>query len=342
MKSKTKIIALMLIITFIMFALVLIDFFTGHIKIPFKELLNYLNPRADTSDTLSILIREFRLPRVIISVMAGAALSISGLMMQTMFRNPLAGPYVLGISSGASLGVAVAVLGTGFLFSSTSISISSAGIVISAAIGAAMVMSLIVFLASRLNDMLSILIIGIIIAGIIGAIVNLLQFFAQDANVKSFVVWTMGSLSAVSYSDIQIVVPVVLIVITACLLISKFLNILSLGDEFAKSMGVNIKLMRILVFSFVSILAGTITAYCGPIGFIGIAVPHVARWIFNTANHFILIPACFIIGACFMLFGDILTHILISGTVLPINSVTAIIGAPFVVWIVLKNKRSFV
>ncbi len=330
------------LIGIVLLGLFIWDFFTGHIKIPFNELFLYLNPFSESSEEYYLIIREFRLPRVLISVLSGAALSVSGLLMQTMFRNPLAGPYVLGISSGASLGVALMVLGTGTVFSGQLSIVSGVAVVISAAIGAALIMFLIVAVSMRISDILSILIIGILIAGIVGAIVNLLQFFAEDVNVKSFVVWTMGSLSAVSFNDIKLLSPIVIIVLSAGFLLSKYLNIMLLGDDFAVSMGISLKVMRVVVFTAVSLLAGSVTAFCGPLGFIGIAVPHVARWIFNCSNHFILIPACILIGACFMLTGDLLTHLIPKQGVLPVNAVTAIIGAPFVVWIVIKNKRTVI
>lgn len=342
MNSKIRNIILFAIIGFVLLVLFLFDMQTGYISVPFIEMMYYFSPFHKISEEYYLLIREFRLPRVLIAVLSGAALSVSGLLMQTMFRNPLAGPYVLGISSGASLGVALMVLGTGTIFAGQLNILSGVAVVVAAAIGAALIMFIIVGVSMRISDMLSILIIGILIAGIVGAIVNLLQFFAEDANVKSFVVWTMGSLSAVSYKDIGIISPIIIVVLVFIFIMSKSLNILLLGDEFAISMGISLKAMRILVFTTVSLLAGSVTAFCGPIGFIGVAVPHVSRWIFNTSNHFILIPASVLIGACFMLTGDILTHIIPQQGVLPINSITAIIGAPFVVWVVIKNKRTIV
>jgi len=313
---------------------------TGHINIPLKEIFKYLSPFSVSSDEYYMVLKEFRFPRAMISVLAGASLSVAGLMMQTIFRNPLAGPYVLGISSGASLGVALLVLGTGTIFASQLNYLSGTAVVVAASLGAGIIMFIIVLVSMRMSDIMSILIIGILIAGIVGAIVSLLQYFAEEVNVKSFVVWTMGSLSAVSSNDIKIISPLVVIVLFLSYFLSKSLNLVLPGDDFAISMGVNVKTIRILVFVTVSILAGSVTAFCGPLGFIGIAVPHISRWIFNTSNHFILFPACIIIGAGFMLTGDILTHIIPNQGVLPVNAVTALIGAPFVVWIVFKNKKT--
>ncbi len=342
MKSRLFNISAFIISLIILCILFIYNMQTGHADIPLIEIFRFINPFTNSSHEYTMLLKEFRFPRAAISILAGASLSVAGLMMQSIFRNPLAGPYVLGISSGASLGVAILVLGSGTIFSSQLNYLSGTAIITAASIGAGLIMMIIVLVSMRLSDIMSILIIGILIAGIVGAIVSLLQYFAEDANVKSFVVWTMGSLSAVSSNDIKIVSPVVAFALFISFFLSKNLNLILPGDDFAISMGVNVQLVRIIVFIIVSILAGSVTAFCGPLGFIGIAVPHVSRWIFNSSNHFILMPACIIIGACFMLTGDILTHVIPNQGVLPINAVTALIGAPFVVWIVVKNKKSMV
>ncbi|MCF0206929.1 MAG: iron ABC transporter permease, partial [Bacteroidales bacterium] len=261
-------------------------------------------------------------------------------MMQTIFRNPLAGPYVLGISNGASLGVALVVLGGGLF--SISGEISNFTILLSAGIGAALVLTLILAVSARVKDILSILIVGILVSGVVGSAVNIMQFFANEVNVKSYVVWTMGSLDAVSFKDSVILVPICLITCGLIFLLSKKMNLLLWGEQFAISLGVNIKALRILVFIAVSILTGTVTAFCGPLGFIGLAVPHIARWIFNTSNHFVLIPATMILGASFMMCGDIISHSIYSQGVLPINAVISILGAPFIIWIVVKNQKTVI
>jgi iron complex transport system permease protein len=330
------------VISLVLLALLFLDLSTGHIKIPLSEILKYLCFSNEVSDQYFLLIKEFRVPRVFVAVFAGAALSVSGLAMQTIFRNPLAGPYVLGVSSGASLGVALVVLGAETLFNSGNAILSNSIIVIAAAIGSAVVLLIILAVSMRVKDILSILIIGILIAGVVSSIVSLLQFFANDINVKSFVVWTMGSLSAVSHDDIMLLFPVIAFGITMIYFLSKPLNLILPGEDFAVSLGVNVFLIRILIFIAVSLLAGAVTAFCGPLGFIGIAVPHVARWIFNTSNHFILIPASIIIGGIFMLCGDLLTLSISNHGVLPINAITALLGAPFIVWIVFKNQRTIV
>lgn len=331
------------VITITLIVLLYIDLITGFVKIPFSEILKYIFTPKLVSEDYYLLIKEFRFPRVIVAILAGASLSVSGLLMQTIFRNPLAGPYVLGVSSGASLGVALVVLGGTGVAIKTGLNINSHLILlIAAGLGSTVVLSIILAISSRVRDILSVLITGILIAGVVSSIVNILQYFATDVNVKSFIVWTMGSLHSVSNKDISILFPLIFITTIFIYLFSKRLNLLLGGENFAISMGVKLKTLRILSFITVSILTGAITAYCGPIGFIGIAVPHIARWIFNTSDHFVLIPASIILGGVFILAGDILSCSFIENGILPINAITAILGAPFIIWIVVKNKRTMV
>jgi len=322
-------------------ALAILDVCTGSNKIPLSDILDYIFGGSDLSVDYQFTIREFRLARLITAMVAGAALSVSGLLMQTVFRNPLAGPYVLGISNGASLGVAVIVLGSG-LFLPSSADVSNLAILIAAGVGSAAVLMLILAVSMRVKDILSILIVGILVSGVVASVVNVMQFFSNEVNVKSYVVWTMGSLDSVSFNDSIVLVPVCIVVCAVLYLFSKKLNILLLGEQFAISMGMNIKWLRVVVFVGVSALTGAVTAFCGPLGFIGLAVPHISRWIFNTSNHFVLIPASMILGAAFLLCGDILSHCLYSQGVLPINAVISILGAPFIIWIVFKNQRTVI
>lgn len=322
-------------------ALAILDVCTGSNKIPLSDILDYIFGGSDLSVDYQFTIREFRLARLITAMVAGVALSVSGLLMQTVFRNPLAGPYVLGISNGASLGVAVIVLGSG-LFLPSSADVSNLAILIAAGVGSAAVLMLILAVSMRVKDILSILIVGILVSGVVASVVNVMQFFSNEVNVKSYVVWTMGSLDSVSFNDSIVLVPVCIVVCAVLYLFSKKLNILLLGEQFAVSMGMNIKWLRVVVFVGVSALTGAVTAFCGPLGFIGLAVPHISRWIFNTSNHFVLIPASMILGAAFLLCGDILSHCLYSQGVLPINAVISILGAPFIIWIVFKNQRTVI
>lgn len=339
-KQKRYNIIVFTILLILLMVLVVWDFFTGSADIDLHLIRDFFAGKLDSEQHSLIIIKEFRLSRVLVALLAGAALSVAGLLMQTIFHNPLAGPYVLGISSGAALGVAILILGIGGVLPAINFNISGGLIVFASAIGAAMVMLLILIASFKIKDILYILILGILIGAAVGAIVNLLQFFARDVNVKSFVVWGMGSLYAVSFSEIKIIAPVVLVTILGIVFFSKSLNLILLGEDYAKTSGVNIKLLRISVFAATSILAGTITAFCGPIGFIGVAAPHITRWVFRSANHFVLIPGSLIIGAQIMLVGDLISHAWLSKGVLPINAVTALIGIPFIIYIVLNTRKT--
>lgn len=319
-----------------------VDMTTGHVKIPINEILRFLSFGETENEGFRILIKEFRFPRVVTAVLAGGALSVSGLLMQTIFRNPLAGPYVLGISSGSSLGVALFVLGGGLFAGSQQFISSDLSLLVSAGLGAAIVMMIILAVSLRVRDNISILIIGILIAGVVSSIVSILQYYANEISVKSFIIWTMGNLDSVSFNNVKIIFPIVISALIFIFLMSKKLNMVLPGEDFAKSMGINTKNFRIVIFLAVSILTGTVTAFCGPIGFIGIAAPHVARWIFNTSNHFIIIPGSIIIGAIFIVCSDILSHSITAQGVLPINAITAIMGAPFIIWIIIQNKRTII
>ena len=330
------------VISIVLAGLILFDLTVGTNRISLGNIFDYFfSPRQLTSSTV-FTIKEFRLARVITAVVAGAALAVSGLLMQTIFRNPLAGPYVLGISNGAGLGVAVVVLGGSIWGFSHSIETSNWMILAASGLGAAAVLMLILAVSMRVKDVLSILIIGILISGVVASIVSIMQFFSNDVNVKSYVVWTMGSLDAVSFTESVLLIPICMSVALVLYMFSKPLNLMLLGESFATTMGVNIKLIRVVVFTGVSILTGAVTAFCGPLGFLGLAVPHISRWIFNTSNHFILIPASVILGAVFLLCGDILSHTMYAGGVLPIKAIISVLGAPFIIWIVFKNQRTII
>ena len=282
---------------------------------------------------------DFRLPRAIVAVIAGMALGISGLEMQTYFRNPLAGPYVLGISSGASLGVAILIMGMSLIPFPVSVSLSQWYIVVAAWTGAGLVMVLILAVSARINDNTTILILGILFGSITMAFVSILQYFSSDTEVKTFIIWTLGSLGNVTRSQLNIMIPSITAGIILAFLSIKSLNLLLLGEQYAKSMGVNILMSRLLIFVSTSVLAGTITAFCGPIGFIGIVVPHIARMIFSSSDHRILLPGTLVLGAVIMVISDIISQLPGSQQILPINSVTAVLGVPVVIWIILRKQR---
>jgi iron complex transport system permease protein len=261
--------------------------------------------------------------------------------MQTLFRNPLAGPFVLGISSGASLGVAIAILaGMTFGFSLTQMGIGGSWILtISASLGAIVVLLVVILVSLKVKDSMSLLIIGLMFGSATSAIVTVLQFFSKAESIQAYLVWTFGSLGGVTWQELEVFIPIVLLTIFATFMLSKKLNALLLGDNYARSMGLNINNTRLLIIISTALLAGTITAFCGPIAFIGIAIPHITRLIFNTSNHKILFPMVVLCGAILMLICDIIAQIPGREYTLPINAVTSVFGAPLVIWLVVRRKN---
>ena len=280
----------------------------------------------------SNILHAIRLPKAITAVLAGASLSVAGLIMQTLFRNPLAGPYTLGVSSGASLGVALLTMMSVF-----SIQLSAVSIPVAAVIGATLVLLLVLAVSRRVTNNVSLLIVGMMFGSIAGALVSLMQNFANPDALKLFIVWTLGSLSSVGWSDMSMLVPILLIGTLFVLLSLKPLNGLMLGEDYARGLGIHVPRTRFYIVLATGLLAGGVTAFCGPIAFIGVAVPHIARGIFSTSNHRITIPASALIGACLLLICDILCSLTVYP--LPISTVSALFGAPVIIWIILKNKN---
>ena len=319
----------------------ILDLLIGSVKINLSDFAGLIfHPRSFHNSELLTILREFRLPRGITAVLAGMALSVSGLQMQTIFRNPLAGPYVLGISSGASLGVAILVLGVWPALSGVFPHVpGNWAVLLAAGLGAAAVLFLILLVSARVNDIMTILILGLLFGGAVSAVVNILQYFSDEYSLRTFVLWNMGSLSGVTKAQLGVLAPAIIGGLLIALLTGKVLNALLLGETYAKTIGVNIPLSRFFIFLSTSILAGGITAFCGPIGFIGIAVPHLARMIFKTSNHHFLMPASMLLGAIVMLISDMICQLPGTDIVLPVNSVTALLGIPVVIWVLLKNIR---
>jgi len=319
----------------------LLDLLVGSYYIPISEILKAIFRSDSANHQVALIINQFRIPKAVTAILSGAALSVAGLQMQTVFRNPLAGPYILGVSSGASLGVALLVLGTGGLLGGSMISVASSwGIVAAAWLGSGLILLLIVIISARIKDIMTILILGILISSAISSVVNILQYFSNESMLKSFIVWTMGSLGSVTNVQLGVLFPSVLTGILMAFLSSKFLDAFLLGENYARSMGMNILFARMVVFLSTAILAGSITAFCGPIGFIGIAVPHIARMTLRTAKHSLLVPGTILIGALMMLVSDILSQLPGSEVTLPVNSVTALLGIPIVIWIIIRNKNT--
>lgn len=304
--------------------LFLLDLAVGAVAVPLGDVWAALTG-GDCPRATAKIILNIRLIKAVVALLAGAALSVSGLQMQTLFRNPLAGPYVLGISSGASLGVALVVLaGVG----------SSIGIAGAAWLGAAIVLVVIAAVGHRIKDIMVILILGMMFSSGIGAIVQILQYVANDESLKMFVVWTMGSLGDVTFNQLAVLIPSIATGLLLAVVTIKPLNLLLFGEEYAVTMGLNIRRSRGLLFLSTTLLAGTVTAFCGPIGFIGLAMPHVTRMLFRNSDHRVLVPGTVLSGAAVLLLCDLVSKMF----TLPINAITALLGIPIVVWVVLRNK----
>jgi len=323
---------------FMIAGLFLLDIFFGSVSIKASEVIKAIITNTD-SNFETIIIR-FRLPKAITALIVGVALSLSGLQMQTIFRNPMAGPDVLGLSSGASLGVAFVILGFSANISPDSLKGLGNWILVAASwAGAGAVMILIMFISSRVKDIMTILILGIMLSSGISAIVTLMQYFSNETMLKAYVIWTMGSLGNLSSSQLNVLLISVSVGVLLSLISAKMLNALLLGESYAGSIGLNIRFARVVIFACTSILAGSVTAFCGPIGFIGIAVPHIARILFKTSDHKILIPGTILAGGAVMLASDIISQLPGSNNVLPVNSVTSLIGIPVVIWVILRNRK---
>ena len=304
--------------------LFLLDLAVGAVAVPLGDVWAALTG-GDCPRATAKIILNIRLIKAVVALLAGAALSVSGLQMQTLFRNPLAGPYVLGISSGESLGVALVVLaGVG----------SSIGIAGAAWLGAAIVLVVIAAVGHRIKDIMVILILGMMFSSGIGAVVQILQYVANDESLKMFVIWTMGSLGDVTFNQLAVLIPSIIAGLLLAVITIKPLNLLLFGEEYAVTMGLNVRRSRGLLFLSTTLLAGTVTAFCGPIGFIGLAMPHVTRMLFRNSDHRVLVPGTVLSGASVLLLCDLVSKLF----TLPINAITALLGIPIVVWVVLRNK----
>ena len=316
----------------------ILDVFFGSVSIKASDVIRALF--TDTGSNFETIILKFRIPKAITALVVGIALSLSGLQMQTVFRNPMAGPYVLGLSSGASLGVAFVILGFSGNISPDSLKGLGNWILVAASwTGAGAVMLLIMFISSRVKDIMTILILGIMLSSGISAVVTIMQYFSNETMLKAYVIWTMGSLGNLTSSQLNVLLISVSAGILLSLFSTKMLNALLLGENYAGSIGLNVRFARTVIFACTSILAGSVTAFCGPIGFIGIAVPHITRILFRTSDHKILIPGTILAGGAIMLASDIISQLPGSDSVLPVNAVTSLIGIPVVIWVILRNRN---
>jgi iron complex transport system permease protein len=329
---------LYVLLGFLCLALLVLDIMLGSVSLKPGEIFTALFSGED-SDTATIIMK-FRLPKALTAAMVGIALSVSGLQMQTLFRNPMAGPYVLGISSGASLGVAFVILGfSSSINAGTLAGLGNWALVAASWIGAGAVMLLMMFISVRVRDILTVLILGIMLSSGISAIVSIMQYFSNETMLKAYVIWTMGSLGNLTTEQLGVLGLSLAMGIILSILSVKMLNALLLGENYASSIGLNVRLARIIIFTGTSILAGSVTAFCGPIGFIGIAVPHIAKILFKTSDHRVLIPSTIMLGACIMLLSDLISQLPGSEKVLPVNSVTSLVGIPVVIWVIIRNRK---
>ncbi len=340
MQNKNRNTLLFSFLTLSLALLLVLNISLGSVSIPIKDVFNSLIGGNSTKETWHYIIINYRLPKAITAILVGIGLSISGLLMQTLFRNPLAGPYVLGLSSGASLGVATVILGATLLPAGVaSILLSSYGIVLASSLGSLLVLLAVLAVAQRLRDTMAILIVGLMFGSLTSSIVGTLTYFSTSEQLQKFTFWSLGNLGNLPWSSIVILSICVILGLLLSLLSIKPLNALLLGENYARSLGMNYTKTRLIIIFATSILAGSITAYTGPIAFVGLAVPHIAKLVFQTSNHTILFWSTLLLGAIIMLICDSISQLPGSDITLPINAVTSIFGAPIVIWLLIRKRK---
>jgi iron complex transport system permease protein len=332
---------LLLVLAALLAGVFLLSLAIGSVSIPLGDILTILVGGEPARATWKTILLNFRLPKALTASLAGAALSVSGLQMQTLFRNPLADSYVLGISSGAGLGVALVILlagTTGSLLLAGLGALGDFGLVVAASLGAALALSVVLLVAGRVQSVMTLLILGLMFGYATSAAVSLLLYFSIAERIQAYVSWTFGSFGGVTWSQMAVFAPTVLLGLVGALLLRKPLNALLLGEAYARSMGLDVRRARLWVVLSTALLSGAVTAFCGPIGFLGIAVPHLCRGLFGTSDHRVLIPATILLGGVVALAADLVAQAPGSQIVLPLNAVTAFIGAPVVIWIILRRR----
>lgn len=340
MNRKTTML-LMLLLGLSIIAFLILNLLLGTVKIPVEDVIDILLGNDVDNRIWTNIVMKSRLPQSLTAAMAGAGLAVSGLLMQTVFRNPLAGPSVLGISSGASLGVACVVLLSGSI---GGVALSKLGVIgevtitLSAIIGSLLIMALIAFVAQKVKGNVTLLIMGVMIGYVANAIIGVLKFFSAEEDIRAYVIWGLGSFSRVSGGQTTVFIVLMLILLPTAFFLIKTLNLLLLGDSYARNLGLNIKRARLLVIGCSGVLVAVVTAYCGPIVFLGLAVPHICRGLFHTSNHATILPASLLGGGSLALLCNLIARLPGFEGALPVNSVTALVGAPVVMW-VLFNKR---
>ncbi len=332
---------LLIVLLALLVGVFLLSLAVGSVSIPLDEIVRVLLGGQASRDAWMNIILKFRLPKAITAILAGAALGVGGLQMQTLFRNPLADPFVLGISSGASLGVALVVLTISttsmVLFGGLSL-LGNVSLALAASLGSAAVLGVVLFVSRRVSSSVTLLILGLMFGYAVSAVVSLLLYFSIAQRIQAYINWTFGSFGGVTWNQMPVFAAAILIGLGLAFLLAKSLNALLLGETYARSMGMNVGRSRRLIIVSTSLLAGTVTAFCGPIGFLGIAVPHICRSLFNTSDHRILVPATVLMGGIIALAADLIAQAPGTQIVLPLNAITALIGAPVVIWIILRGR----
>ncbi len=313
----------------------------GSVALSFSDVWAVLTGQADVDLVVKQITLDFRLPRAMTALLGGSALAVSGLLMQTIFRNPLADPFVLGVNSGASLGVAIVLLLLAPAGVALTQNLALSGhilVVVAASLGSASVLAIVLLLANRM-DVMSLLILGLMLSYAVGAIVSILMFFSMAERLQSFFTWSFGQFGNVTWGQMKVFAPCILAATTGIFFLSKPLDAMLLGERYAHSLGTNIKRTRIITLLLASVLTGTVTGFCGPIGFLGIAAPHICRFVFQTSDHRILIPSTLIVGASIALFADLIAKAPGFDIVLPLNAVTALIGAPIIITALIRQRN---
>lgn len=340
-RSKTVILMIVLAVTIILFFI--LNLLLGSVEIPMSDILGILIGQDNDNTIWTNIVLKSRLPQAATAAMAGAGLAVSGLLMQTVFRNPLAGPSVLGISSGASLGVACVVLVSG---SVGGMALSKLGVIgevtitLSAVVGSLLIMALIAFVAQKVRGNVTLLIMGVMIGYIANAIIGVLKFFSAEEDIRAYVIWGLGSFSRVSGGQTTVFIVLMCLLLPTAFFLIKTLNLLLLGDSYARNLGLNIKRARLLVISCSGVLVAVVTAYCGPVVFLGLAVPHICRGLFHTSNHATILPASLLGGASLALLCNLIARMPGFEEALPVNSVTALVGAPVVMWVLFDKRKN--
>jgi iron complex transport system permease protein len=325
-----------------LFGMLLLSLAIGSVKIPLDQIITVILGGEAERTAWTNIVLKFRLPKALTAMLAGMALGVSGLMMQTFFRNPLAGPFVLGVSSGASLGVALVVLSTGAIGGTLMAGMGLSGdllLAVAAGFGAGLTLVLVLLVSVRVQSSMTLLILGLMFGYMVSALVSLLLYFAVPERIQAYINWTFGSFGGVTWDQLPILASVVSVGLVLALLLTKSLNALLLGENYARSLGMNVFIARIGIVSSTALLAGVVTAFCGPIGFIGIAVPHLCRSLFNTSDHRLLVPGTILMGAIVALVASLIAEVPGNNLVLPLNAVTALIGAPIVIGVILRQRN---